>query len=128
MSINGISGTSGVSANTPATDDTEKTEQKDPLGRDMFLKLLITQLQHQDPLQPQENTEFLAQLAQFSSLESLQQIKDDMAALRSLVEGTAVSPTTELPNAGQSTSTSTNSTSNFYTQPGVPSVYVAPGY
>jgi flagellar basal-body rod modification protein FlgD len=61
--------------------------KEDPLGRDMFLQLLITQLQHQDPLQPQENGEFLAQLAQFSSLENLQQIKDDMAALRAVFEG-----------------------------------------
>jgi flagellar basal-body rod modification protein FlgD len=58
----------------------------DALGKDAFLSLLVTQLQHQDPLDPQDNSEFLAQLAQFTSLESLQQIKDDMAALRGLVE------------------------------------------
>lgn len=58
----------------------------DGLGRDAFLKLLVTQLQHQDPLEPQADGEFLAQLAQFSSLESLQGIKSDMAALRALFE------------------------------------------
>ena len=46
----------------------------------------MTQLQHQNPLEPQADGEFLAQLAQFSSLESLQDIKSDMAALRALVE------------------------------------------
>jgi flagellar basal-body rod modification protein FlgD len=56
------------------------------LGKDAFLSLLVTQLQNQDPLDPQDNSEFLAQLAQFTSLESLQQIKDDMAALRGLFE------------------------------------------
>ena len=59
------------------------------LGQDAFLKLLTTQLANQDPLQPQENGEFLAQLAQFSSLESLQQIRDDMEALRALVQTSA---------------------------------------
>lgn len=39
------------------------------LGSDAFMKLLVAQLQHQDPLNPQDNTEFVAQLAQFSSLE-----------------------------------------------------------
>jgi flagellar basal-body rod modification protein FlgD len=93
VSTTPITGTTG----TPPPDTTAATPKKDPLGRDAFLALLITQLQHQDPLQPQENGEFIAQLAQFSSLESLQQIKEDMAALRALVQtgaGAAPSATT----------------------------------
>ena len=68
----------------------------DALGRDAFLRLLVTQMQHQDPLEPQANGEFLAQLAQFTSLESLQDIRGDIAALRTLLEtglGTAASAT-----------------------------------
>jgi flagellar basal-body rod modification protein FlgD len=42
------------------------------------MKLLLTQLQHQDPTQPQEDGEFLAQLAQFSSLEQLQQMNEKL--------------------------------------------------
>jgi flagellar basal-body rod modification protein FlgD len=78
-----ISGT-GTAAATDQR-NTPIMSQDDALGRDVFLKLLVTQLQNQDPLQPQENGEFLAQLAQFSSLENLQQIKDDIAALRTML-------------------------------------------
>lgn len=46
--------------------------------RDTFLQLLITQLQYQDPLDPMANSEFSAQLAQFSSLEQLNNIGDKL--------------------------------------------------
>ena len=41
------------------------------LGKDEFLKLLVTQLQNQDPLNPQDDTQFISQLAQFSALEQM---------------------------------------------------------
>lgn len=49
------------------------------LGRDEFMKLLLTQLSHQDPLNPMEPHEFASQLANFSSVEQLSQISDDLA-------------------------------------------------
>ena len=51
----------------------------------------MTQLQHQDPTQPQADGEFLAQLAQFSQLEQLQQLNDKIDALTQLL-GSASTP------------------------------------
>jgi flagellar basal-body rod modification protein FlgD len=51
------------------------------LGRDAFLKLLVAQLKNQDPLKPQDNAEFVAELAQFSNLEQTMGINDRLDLL-----------------------------------------------
>lgn len=61
---------------TAAADSTQNNtdtsrKNKDSLGKDDFLKLLITQLQNQDPLKPMDDTQFIAQMAQFSTLEQM---------------------------------------------------------
>jgi len=56
-------------------------DKKKELGKDAFLNLLVAQLNNQDPLAPQGNSEFIAQLAQFSQVESLQKLDDRMGAL-----------------------------------------------
>ena len=52
------------------------------LGQDDFLKLLVAQLSAQDPMNPQKDTEFIAQMAQFSSLEQARAMQSDMSGLR----------------------------------------------
>jgi flagellar basal-body rod modification protein FlgD len=51
------------------------------LGKDEFLKLLVTQMRYQDPLSPMDNAQFTAQLAQFSSLEQLFEVNSNLSAL-----------------------------------------------
>lgn len=74
---------------TPASDgnSVNPTDKDDALGRDAFLNLLVTQLQHQDPTQPQADGEFLAQLATFSQLEQLQRMNQTLESLVALIGG-----------------------------------------
>lgn len=51
------------------------------LGKDSFMELLVAQMSNQNPLEPMENTEFIAQLAQFSSLEQMQNIASGIEML-----------------------------------------------
>lgn len=56
--------------------------EEDILGKDDFLTLLVTQLENQDPLNPMDSTEFTAQLAQYSSLEQLYNVNDNLENLQ----------------------------------------------
>lgn len=73
------------------------------LGKDAFMSLLVTQMQHQNPLEPQADGAFLAQLAQFSSLEQLQGINDNVSKLMTFMDGL-------VPATTDSTQSSTSST------------------
>ncbi|MDD2758950.1 MAG: flagellar hook assembly protein FlgD [Methylomonas sp.] len=58
-----------------ATTDTGSATKKQSLGQEQFLKLLTTQLTHQDPMKPMENGEFLGQMAQFSTVSGIQDLQ-----------------------------------------------------
>lgn len=80
---------SGSSIDSEVESEGDKTlfGAKNKLGKQDFLNLLVTQLKYQDPLNPTENTEFVAQLAQFSSLEGTQNVVDSMDKMGKNVEG-----------------------------------------
>lgn len=68
------------------------TEQRRPsseLGKDEFLKILMAQLQNQDPLNPLDDKDFIAQMATFSSLEQLMNMSESIDAL---VQNQLISP------------------------------------
>ena len=72
--------TNALSHNVVSTDSaylsnkTEKKSTSDELGKDAFMQLLVTQMKYQDPLNPMDNSEMLAQLAQFTALEQMMNV------------------------------------------------------
>ena len=68
------------------TDSFQNTRVADNiLGKDDFLRILITQLQNQNPISPIDDKEFIAQMAQFSSLEQMTNLSNDFAKLASSI-------------------------------------------
>ncbi|HET7625349.1 MAG TPA: flagellar hook capping FlgD N-terminal domain-containing protein [Verrucomicrobiae bacterium] len=72
-----------ATSNVNPDSDTQDRIPKQTLGQDDFLKLLVAQLSAQDPLNPVSNTDFVAQMASFSTLSQAQSTGADIAALRS---------------------------------------------
>ncbi|VVM63883.1 Basal-body rod modification protein FlgD [Pseudomonas fluorescens] len=84
LSLNDILANSSIKTKT--SDDslasaTGSVAGKKELGKDAFLQLLVTQLKNQNPLEPQDNGEFVAQLAQFSSLEGITTLNDTVSGI-----------------------------------------------
>lgn len=96
----------GIINLNPTADNTSKsTVGTSSLGKDAFLQLLVTQMKYQDPLNPATDTEYIAQLATFSSLEEMQNINTSLSHSQaySLVGKTVIMRTTT--STGDSTLT-----------------------
>ncbi|MCR5833050.1 MAG: flagellar biosynthesis protein FlgD [Selenomonadaceae bacterium] len=78
----------GVTYNSAAYAAANPKEVKlnDNLDKDAFLQLLVAQLQNQDPLEPQDNSSYIAELAQFSSLEQMTNVADNLKDLGTVVD------------------------------------------
>lgn len=72
--ISGTNNTSSVTDNLSITKKQPANKNTNELGQAAFLELMITQMNNQNPLNPQDNSEFVAQLAQFSSVEGLERL------------------------------------------------------
>jgi flagellar basal-body rod modification protein FlgD len=80
-SISPVNGTMSYSTSSDTNSTASRVPQK-ALGQNDFLKLLAVQFQTQDPMKPMEDTAFIAQMAQFSSLEQSTALSRDMSAMR----------------------------------------------
>ncbi|WP_198469633.1 flagellar hook assembly protein FlgD [Acetomicrobium sp. S15 = DSM 107314] len=74
----------GIGTTTEVYGTAQSREIKTELDKDSFLRILITQLTNQDPLEPMKDTEFIAQMAQFSELEQMMNISKQMDNLTML--------------------------------------------
>lgn len=81
--VSSILGSDSTSSSSSSSSSSSTTSS---LGQDAFLQLLVTQLEYQDPLSPMDDKEFVAELAQFSSLEQLTEINTGIENLATLGE------------------------------------------
>ena len=92
MSVTGVSSTNNtnsLTSNTATATTNSVADQKN-----MFMTLLVAQLKNQDPLQPQDGTAFVAQLAQFNSLDQLVGIRDSIGQLNTYMQGVSQAAST----------------------------------
>jgi flagellar basal-body rod modification protein FlgD len=83
MDLTGISSTDPITGSALAAPSTQ-------LDKNAFLQLLVTQMQNQDPLSPADSTEYVSQLAQFSSLEQMQNLNDNLVGMATLQQNNAL--------------------------------------
>ena len=81
MNVNSTSAANALDSLNPGSTAAKKTSEKD-----MFMTLLVAQLKNQDPLQPQDGTAFVAQLAQLNSLDQLSGIRESVGQLNTYLQ------------------------------------------
>ena len=80
----------GILAGDPLSGGATDAIGATPLDKDAFMQLLVAQMRNQDPMAPVDNQEFIAQLAQFSALEEMQGVNENLVALALLQESNAL--------------------------------------
>ncbi|HET8548632.1 MAG TPA: flagellar hook capping FlgD N-terminal domain-containing protein [Bryobacteraceae bacterium] len=75
-------------------------------GKDTFLKLLVAQIRHQDPLAPADGIQFVSQLAQFSGLEQSIQMRQELEAIHKLLDTQAKAESAKAADADNTQSSS----------------------
>lgn len=92
MEFNAVMNAQDVAATQARVDTFNKTLQGSASGKSMekddFLKLLITQLTHQDPTEPMKDRDFMAQMAQFSTLEQITNMSKEFGKLAGILSNT----------------------------------------
>jgi len=82
-----VSALQAIQQGGTATSTSSSSTQNDSVDKDAFLKIFLAQMQHQDPLNPMDGTEFTSQLAQFSSLEQLYNVNTNLQSLQTSAGG-----------------------------------------
>jgi flagellar basal-body rod modification protein FlgD len=83
MDLTGISSTDPIMG-------AASTAPSSKLDKSAFLKLLVTQMQSQDPLSPSDSTQYVSQMAQFSSLEQMQNLNENLVGMATLQQNNAL--------------------------------------
>ena len=89
MAIEYVANGYSTTSSAPATDAVRSPDSD--LGKDAFLKILITQLSNQDPLDPLKDKDFIAQMAQFSTLEQMTNMNKTIEQMAAMNKASAVS-------------------------------------
>ena len=102
MIVNNVSATNPAAGGSAQNSSSNSSSASDAMANEStFLKLLVTQLKNQDPSSPQDPTQFVAQLAQFSSLEQELGMRQDLDAIKQQT----LQPTTPAQTPSSTTST-----------------------
>ncbi|MCC6585903.1 MAG: hypothetical protein IT168_04215 [Bryobacterales bacterium] len=87
MSISAINGSSSIMAEADSSSKPASQISDDPLAnKDVFLKLLVAQVQNQNPLNPSDPVQFLSQLTQFSNLEQTLAMRQNLDSIKTGVD------------------------------------------
>ena len=83
-----------ASSGSTGSADTTRPADRSPVNKEAFLQLLVAQIKNQNPLNPADGAQFLSQLAQFSELEQMLGIRQEIAGLREDLKPPATEETT----------------------------------